>query len=471
MPSIHSDVIAARRGDTAAFARLVDRHTDAVAAITTAILGSPDAGEEVGQEVFVCAWEGLDRLQDPERFAPWLRQIARNRSHEALRRRLQRREVPPDALAAVAAPGLDAGERLDSEREEAALWAALEELDEAHREVLVLYYRQGRSVRQVAEQLGLTEPTARKRLSRARARLRDGVEEALGRRLQRPEAKRAALAAAVATAIAVLPARSARAGQLLALPRPGLAPLVAAATAAIALLASGGLATTAHLHSQLPPIEAPGPRTVRLAAHGTRDQTPPTDDSAPPAQPSNTQIPDHVVHAFLAAEDARFFEHGGVDPQAVGRAALHNLIGGSARQGGSTLTQQLAKRMLIEQRPDPTLSRKLSEVVLALELEHRLSKEQILQLYLDEVYLGAGAEGLDDAAERYFGKPVGALSLAEGALLATLPASPTAHSPITDPQGALQRRAHVLQRMQAQGWASPGAVATALAEPLWSEEP
>ncbi|HHO53969.1 MAG TPA: sigma-70 family RNA polymerase sigma factor [Deltaproteobacteria bacterium] len=485
MPSIQTDVLAARRGDAEAFARLVDHHTSVVCAITTAILGSVDAGEEVGQEVFVCAWEGLPRLRSPRRFPSWLRQIARNRAHETLRRRLQRREVPGDVLTGLADPRLDTDERLDSERREAVMWEALEVLDEPYREVLILYYREGCSVRQVAEHLELTEPTVRKRLSRAREHLRDGVEERLGVQLRHSAPRKAAFVAAVSALTAALPLRPAQAARSGLSSWQPLRPSVAlrAATLAASVLVLGGWATIAVLRSQLPPIEPPRAHGTQLAAYDVTDPAAPLprdDASRPPRSSSDARalpgtpdalpgtpdaLPDHVVHAFLAAEDARFFEHGGVDVSAVARATLSNLLGGGALQGGSTLTQQLAKRMLIEQHPDPTLSRKLSELVLALELEHRLTKDEILERYLDGVYLGAGARGLEEAAERYLGKPPGALTLAEAALLATIPAHPVAHSPLLDPQGAKRRRDQVLDRMAALGWASSGAVAAAQRTP------
>ena len=155
-----------------------------------------------------------------------------------------------------------------------------------------------------------------------------------------------------------------------------------------------------------------------------------------------------------------------MDLQAIGRAVLHNLTRDGRPQGGSTLTQQLAKRLLVQRDPRPSLSRKLSEVVLAVELEHRLTKDEILQLYLDEVYLGDGVSGLAEAAQHYFGTVPGSLTLAEGALLAGIPAAPTAHGPFTDPDGAMRRRTQVLDQMQAHGWVTAAAAAAAAATPL-----
>ena len=131
------------------------------------------------------------------------------------------------------------------------------------------------------------------------------------------------------------------------------------------------------------------------------------------------EMPLHVPRAFLAAEDRRFYSHGGVDWRAVARALRENQKAGRTVQGGSTLTQQLVKIILLN--PDQTLKRKLQEAVLARELEHRLSKDDILELYLHRAYFGEGAYGVDSAARTYFGKSARGLTLSEAALLAALP--------------------------------------------------
>ncbi|MEZ4239835.1 MAG: sigma-70 family RNA polymerase sigma factor [Myxococcota bacterium] len=445
MSTNRSDVRAARRGDADAFARLVRDHAGAVCAVTTAILGDATAGEEVGQEVFVCAWRQLGELRDPARFGAWLRG-SRATGRATPPHPAAARETGGEALLQLADPAPDAAELLDREQREGTLWAALEGLDEDHREVLVLYYREGCSVGEVARQLELVEPTVRKRLSRARDRLRDGVGDRLGERLART-APRAAFVAAVVGAVALLPAP--------ARGRPGGEARAAAAVAGVA----AGLWLTGlgvQVQRDLPPIPPPPvARHVAIAA-------PPSDvvPSAPMADP----IPDHVVHAFLAAEDADFFAHGALDLPAVGRAAVRTL--GGTRQGGSTLTQQLAKRMLLERMPEPTLRRKLAEAVLAVQLERELTKDDILERYLDGVYLGAGAYGVHDAARTYFDKPARALTLAEGALLAGIPAHPAAYAPYDAPEGALARRAEVLDRMVAQGWATRAEADAALAAAL-----
>ena len=494
MDTIEADVVAARGGDVDAFARLVQGHAGAVCAITTAILGNPVAGEEVGQEVFVHAWQGLSKLRDPAQFGSWIRQIARNRSRGAVRSKARRREVEGTAITALPDPAPDAGARLDGARRESALWAALEELEEVHREVLVMFYREGQSVGQVARALELAEPTVRKRLSRARDRLRDSVEAQLGAQIARTAPRAAAVAAAVTAAIGALPAAAAHAatgGAPSPVPDasanvvPGSVPASGsvvpfkASTAALgvtavaALLFAAAAATYAQLRSQLPEISPTDPPATVIAASVADDPT--VRDRTlheggdqhlvAVRDEARGEVPDHVVHAFLAAEDVRFFEHGAVDLRAMGRAALHTATG-NGRQGGSTLTQQLAKGMLADEMPDPTLRRKASEVVLAIELERRLSKEDILQRYLDRVYFGAGAYGIAEAARAYFDKPVEALTLAEGALLAGLVAGPTAYGPFSDPDRARARRTYVLDRMQANGWATPDEVATASQRPL-----
>src|SRR5204862_1958500 len=133
-------------------------------------------------------------------------------------------------------------------------------------------------------------------------------------------------------------------------------------------------------------------------------------------------IPKHVQQAFVAAEDNRFFDHHGIDPLGIARAAFANLKAGRVVQGGSTITQQVAKLMLVG--GERNLFRKIREAILAHKIEARLKKEQILALYLNHAYLGHGAYGVQAAAEIYFGKDVGELDVAEAALLGGLPQAP-----------------------------------------------
>lgn len=175
------------------------------------------------------------------------------------------------------------------------------------------------------------------------------------------------------------------------------------------------------------------------------------------------RLPPHVAHAFLAAEDHRFYEHGPVDVQGVARAISANWRAGAVVQGGSTLTQQLAKTIWLS--PEQSLKRKLQEAVLAWELERILSKDEVLELYLNRIFFGANAYGLDAAAQTYFGKPATDLTLAEAALLAALPKAPSRLRPTRDMQAALQRSHLVLRRMRENGWITRTAEHAAIAAP------
>lgn len=175
------------------------------------------------------------------------------------------------------------------------------------------------------------------------------------------------------------------------------------------------------------------------------------------------ELPPHVVQAFLAAEDAGFYEHGGLDVAALARAAWVNLsAGGRIRQGGSTITQQVAKSLLASER---TMARKLRDMALALEIEWRFSKDEILEIYLNDIYLGGGAYGVAQAARTYFGKEVGELTVSEAALIAGLAKAPSAFAPTADPDAAEARRRYVLEQMHALGRLDAAAYARALAEP------
>jgi len=156
-------------------------------------------------------------------------------------------------------------------------------------------------------------------------------------------------------------------------------------------------------------------------------------------------LPPHVAEAVVATEDQRFYEHMGIDPLGMLRAAFANLRTGRLAQGGSTLTQQLAKNLFLT--PERTFSRKAEELVLALWLELKLSKRDILELYLNRVYFGAGAYGIEAASERYFGKSASALTLAEAAVVAGLLKAPSKYSPSTSSVLALARARVVIGRM------------------------
>ena len=197
------DVHAAGRGDHAAFTRLVERHATLVCSVVYAVLGDRLASEEVAQEVFLQAWRDVGQLQDPQAIRGWLRTMARNRAHDHLRTKVRRRRMLQAQPTDPADPTPGALEQLQAREQAQMLDEALAALPETRREVLVLYYRQHRSVREVAEVLGIDEATARKRLSRARASLREGVEQRLGEHLM-STAPGAAFVAGVSTAVAAI---------------------------------------------------------------------------------------------------------------------------------------------------------------------------------------------------------------------------------------------------------------------------
>ena len=163
-------------------------------------------------------------------------------------------------------------------------------------------------------------------------------------------------------------------------------------------------------------------------------------------------IPDVMKKAVLAIEDDRFYEHGGVDYLGITRAALHNLTGG-AKQGASTITQQVARNFFLSS--EQTLKRKAYEVLLAWKIEKNLSKDQILEVYMNQIYLGQRAYGFASAAQIYFGKNIRDLTVAEAAMLAGLPKAPSAYNPVVNPKRARMRQQYILQRMAQLGYITP----------------
>ncbi len=161
-------------------------------------------------------------------------------------------------------------------------------------------------------------------------------------------------------------------------------------------------------------------------------------------------IPPHVVNAFVAAEDANFFRHKGVDYIAIARAIVKDVLSGGYAQGASTITQQTVKSLFLT--PEKTVGRKLKEVILAHRIERKLSKEEILYLYLNQIYLGDGAYGVEAAAQTYFSRGVSTLTVAEGALLAGLAQAPTRYSPRGHIDRARVRQRYVLRRMAEVGF-------------------
>ncbi len=160
-------------------------------------------------------------------------------------------------------------------------------------------------------------------------------------------------------------------------------------------------------------------------------------------------VPQVLKDALLAAEDARFFEHSGVDLVGVARAALVNLVAGGTEQGASTLTMQLAREFFLS--PERTYTRKLTEILLAFKIEENLSKEQIFELYINQIFLGKRAYGFASAAQTYFGKPLEQINAAEAAMLAGLPKAPSRFNPLVNPKRAGERQRYILRRMRDAG--------------------
>ena len=163
-------------------------------------------------------------------------------------------------------------------------------------------------------------------------------------------------------------------------------------------------------------------------------------------------MPPTVAEAFIAAEDRRFYQHDGVDGWGIARAIVTNVRQGAVREGASTITQQLARTVFLSQ--DRTITRKLKEAALAMKLERQLSKQQILEQYLNYVYLGSCAYGVSDAAWIYFSKTPEQLTVPEAAMIAGLPPAPSIYSPLVNPDLAKERRSIVLDRMAQAGFIS-----------------
>jgi penicillin-binding protein 1A len=175
-------------------------------------------------------------------------------------------------------------------------------------------------------------------------------------------------------------------------------------------------------------------------------------------------IPKYVKTALIATEDRKFYSHSGVDLKAIVRAILKNIWAGEYVEGASTITQQLAKTLFLT--PRKTIVRKIKEAVLAFQLERRYTKDEIIELYLNQVYFGSGAYGVESAAKIFFGKSVAELSLSECALVAGMPKSPSRFSPLVDQALATKRRNSVLKQMAETGIITPDQLKNASAEPL-----
>ncbi len=181
------------------------------------------------------------------------------------------------------------------------------------------------------------------------------------------------------------------------------------------------------------------------------------------------ELPAHLIYAFIATEDRRFWEHDGVDRRSLARALIANWRAGEITQGGSTITQQLVKNLFLT--PERTMKRKLQEMRLATRLEKQIEKPEILTLYLNRVYLGGRAYGVDAASRRFFGKPAREVNLTEAALLAGLPKAPSDFDPLRYPERAFDRSSDVLAAMLDAGYITPDQKAAAEATPPTIQPP
>jgi penicillin-binding protein 1A len=182
-----------------------------------------------------------------------------------------------------------------------------------------------------------------------------------------------------------------------------------------------------------------------------------------------SEVPELMKNAILAAEDERFYEHGGVDYIGVLRAAISNFTSGGVKQGASTITMQVARNFFLTK--EKTLSRKFNEMMLAFKIEHNLSKDEILELYINQIYLGQRSYGFTTAAQIYYGKPLAQLTVAEMAMLAGLPKAPSAYNPVVNPKRAKLRQMYVLRRMHELGFIDNPTFEAAQVEPMIAKRP
>lgn len=176
------------------------------------------------------------------------------------------------------------------------------------------------------------------------------------------------------------------------------------------------------------------------------------------------EVPKQLINAILATEDARYYQHHGVDPVGVVRAAVAVLSSGRKVQGASTITMQVARNFFLTR--EKTYTRKIKEILLAIKIDRELPKDKILELYLNKIYFGNRAYGVAAAAQTYYGKPLGELTLGEMAMMAGLPQAPSKNNPINDPVGAMKRRNHVLSRMLEEGFINQKEFDAATKEPI-----
>ena len=176
------------------------------------------------------------------------------------------------------------------------------------------------------------------------------------------------------------------------------------------------------------------------------------------------QIPEDLQHAVVAIEDERFYQHKGIDIRGILRAGIHGLASGRFDEGASTITQQLARNFFLS--PEKTLMRKIKEAFLAIRIEQLLNKDEILELYLNKIYLGYRAYGVGAAAQVYFGKPIDQLTLSEMAVIAGLPKAPSTFNPLYSMDRATARRNVVLSRMLSEGYITQAQYDEARSEPI-----
>lgn len=227
----------------------------------------------------------------------------------------------------------------------------------------------------------------------------------------------------------------------------------------------GIVGAVVYVGAHLPPIQSleipKRPPTIQIVDNQGRELARRGDMAGAPL--SLKEMPSYVPQAFVAIEDRRFYDHYGIDPQGIGRAVVANVLRRGVAQGGSTITQQLAKNLFLTQ--ERTLTRKLQEAMLALWLERKFSKNEILELYLNRVYFGAGSYGIDQASQRYFGKSARQMTVSEAALLAGLVKSPSRLAPTRNFDAAEQRAKIVLAAMSELGFISAANEKIALSKP------
>ncbi len=202
------------------------------------------------------------------------------------------------------------------------------------------------------------------------------------------------------------------------------------------------------------PLRIYGQKKQLIAEYGEKRRIPVT----------LSQVPAPLIHAILASEDQRFFEHAGIDILSLTRAVIALVKTGKKRQGASTITMQVARNFFLSRKK--TYARKVNEILLAIKIDAELSKEKILELYINKIYLGQSAYGVAAAAQIYYGKTLEELSIAEMAMIAGLPKAPSRINPVSNPESALKRRNYVLNRMQEEGYIDDQTHQEAIASPI-----